>query len=122
MRILIKSEEAQLEGVMYKTDHLEAGTAIWRGFVLDERKAPTRFGEFYSYAGPNPNDATNTDDPMKISGSTAGDVRRSGEPGFQLYNARIEMSTLRADRVDLSNLDLRVQYDPDDDGTYEYGT
>ncbi|MFB6178562.1 MAG: hypothetical protein ABEI77_02420 [Halorientalis sp.] len=121
IRILIQSDTATLNGVTFKTNDLTASTARWRGFVLDERYAKSRFHQFYSYAGPNPEGASNTGDTMGVSGSTPGDVRKSGKPGFQLYNARIEMSSLTADQVTLSNLDLRVQYDPDNDGTYEYG-
>jgi len=122
IRLLIQSDTATLQGVTFKTNDLSASTARWRGFVLDERYADSRFDQFYSYAGPNPEEATNTDDPLEVGGSTPGAVRKSEEPGFQLYNTRIEMSSLTADQVTLSNLDLRVQYDPDDDGTYEYGT
>lgn len=120
MRLLIQSDTATLQGVTFKTNDLTASTARWRGFVLDERYDSG--SKFYSYAGPNPESAPNTDDTMEVDGSTPGAVRKSEKPGFQLYNARIEMSSLTADQVTLSNLDLRVQYDPDDDGDYEYGT
>lgn len=122
IRILIQSDTATLQGVTFKTNDLTASTARWRGFVLDERNSESRFDQFYAYAGPNPEEAPNTNDEMEVGGSTPGAVRKSEEPGFQLYNTRIEMSSLTADQVTLSNLDLRVQYDPDDDGTYEYGT
>jgi hypothetical protein len=126
IRLLIQSDTAKLKGVTFKTNDLTASTARWRGFVLDERYKESRFEQFYSYAGPNPEEAPNTEDEMEVGGSEdfgAGEwPRKSTEPGFQLYNARIEMSSLTADQVTLSNLDLRVQYDPDEDGTYEYGT
>ncbi|WP_136716659.1 hypothetical protein [Halorientalis salina] len=122
IRLLIQSDTATLQGVTFRTNDLTASTARWRGFVLDERNEESRFDQFYSYAGPNPEEAPNTDDEMEVGGSTPGAVKKSEEPGFQLYNTRIEMSSLTADQVTLSNLDLRVQYDPDGDGTYEYGT
>ena len=126
IRILIQSDTARLQGVTFMTNDLTASTARWRGFVLDERYADSRFDQFYSYAGPDPEGAPNTDDEMEVGGSEPLGAdewpRKSREPGFQLYNARIEMSSLTADQVSLSNLDLRVQYDPDDDQDYEYGT
>ncbi|MFD1587775.1 hypothetical protein ACFR9U_12335 [Halorientalis brevis] len=122
MRLLIQSDTATLQGVTFRTNDLTASTARWRGFVLDERYNESRFEQFYSYAGPNPEDAPNTDDPMEVGGSTPGAVKKSEKPGFQLYNARIEMSSLTADQVQLSNLDLRVQWDVNSDGDYEYGT
>jgi hypothetical protein len=121
MRLLIRSDTAELNGVTFKTNRLTAGTARWRGFVLDERNAEEIEEQFISYAGPNPKEVPNTDDPMQIQGSTPGAVRPSEEPAFQLYNARIETSYLTADQVKLSNIDLWVQYDPDGDDNYEYG-
>src|SRR6056297_673445 len=122
MRLLIQSDTATLQGVTFRTNDLTASTARWRGFVLDERYNESRFEQFYSYAGPNPEDAPNTNDTMEVGGSTPGAVKKSEKPGFQLYNARIEMSSLTADQVQLSNLDLRVQWDVNSDGDYEYGT
>lgn len=122
LRLVITSDRATLNSVMFKTDSLTAGTAIWRGFVLDERKSSSRFDQFVAYAGPNPQGAVNTGTQFAIDGSDPGATSQSGEPAFQLYNAEFKMSTLTADQVTIHNLGLIVQYDPDDDGTYEYGT
>jgi hypothetical protein len=122
LRLVITADQATLNTVMFKTDSLTAGTAIWRGFVLDERKAGSRFDEFVAYAGPNPQGAVNTGTQFAIDGSDPGATGRSEAPAFQLYNAEFKMSTLTADQVTLQNLGLIVQYDPDSDGTYEYGS
>ena len=122
LRLVITADQATLNTVMFKTDSLTAGTAIWRGFVLDERRADSRFDEFVAYAGPNPQGAVNTGTQFAIDGSDPGATGRSEEPAFQLYNAEFKMSTLTADQVTLENLGLIVQYDPDGDGTYEYGS
>jgi hypothetical protein len=122
LRLVITADRATLNTVMFKTDSLTAGTAIWRGFVLDERVADDRFGEFVAYAGPAPQSAVSTGTRFAIDGSDPGATDQSEEPAFQLYNAEFKMSTLTADQVSLENLGLIVQYDPDDDGTYEYGS
>ena len=122
LRLVITADRATLNSVMFKTDDLRAGTAIWRGFVLDERNTDSRFTEFVAYAGPNPQSAVNTGTQFAIDGSDPGATDRSESPAFQLYNAEFKMSTLTADQVTLQNLGLIVQYDPDDDGTYEYGS
>lgn len=122
LRLVITADQATLNTVMFKTDSLTAGTAIWRGFVLDERKSDSRFDEFVAYAGPDPQGAVNTGTPFAIDGSDPGATDQSEAPAFQLYNAEFKMSTLTADQVTLNNLGLIVQYDPDDDGTYEYGS
>ncbi|WP_336000940.1 hypothetical protein [Halorientalis halophila] len=122
LQIQIRSEEATARGVAFKTDRITAQTATWRGFVLDERKADKVFDQFYAYAGPNPNSAPNTDDPLAIEGSDAGAIRPSdGRPAFELQGATITTSTLSADQLQLSDLSLRVRYDFDNDGEFEYG-
>ncbi|MFB6164545.1 MAG: hypothetical protein ABEJ31_05250 [Haloarculaceae archaeon] len=122
LRLLIRSDTAKIDGVSFQTNHITAKKAIWRGFILDERRNDSVYDQFLAYAGPNPNDHLNTNDPLQIAGSTPGATRPGERAAFQLYNARIHSSHLAADQVDLSNMLLVVQYDPDDDGVYEYGT
>ncbi|MFB6084066.1 MAG: hypothetical protein ABEJ94_07465 [Halorientalis sp.] len=122
LQIQVRAEEATARGVAFKTDRITAQTAIWRGFVLDERTGPKIFDRFYAYAGPNPNQAPNTDDPLQIEGSDPGVIRPSnGDPAFELRGAKITTSTLSADRIQLSEMSLRVRYDYDNDGEFEYG-
>lgn len=122
LRLLIQADEARIDGAMYKTNHVDAQSATWRGFVLDERAESATTDQFQSYAGPNPSSSLNTDDTVSIAGSTSGAVEPGEQPAFELHDARIEMSKLTADQVSLENLVLVVQYDIDSDGTYEYGT
>jgi hypothetical protein len=122
LQVQVRSEEATARGVAFKTDRITAQTATWRGFVLDERTGPKIFDRFKAYAGPNPNQAPNTDDPLAIEGSDAGAIRPSdGDSAFELRGAKITTSTLSADRLQLSDLSLRVRYDFDNDGEFEYG-
>ncbi|RXK46294.1 hypothetical protein [Halorientalis pallida] len=122
LQIQIRSEEATAEGVAFKTDRITAQTATWRGFVLDERTGPKIFDRFKAYAGPNPNQAPNTNDPLQIEGSDPGAIRPSdGDPAFELRGAKITTSTLSADQLQLSDLSLRVRYDFNNDGEFEYG-
>lgn len=122
IRLLIQAQEASIDGVMYKTDHITADRAVWRGFVLDERRADDPRNQFVAYAGPNPNSAVNTDDPLTVAGSEPGAVEPGTRPAFELHGAHIAASKLTADQVSLTNLGVVVQYDPDSDGTYEYGS
>jgi hypothetical protein len=113
IRLGIRSGRAEIEGVVLKTDRLQAERAVFRGFVIDERNRDSIFDQFVATAGPNP---------QEIAGNPV-DVEGSGdEPGIELQTARIEAYSLTADRAQLSNLNLVVAYDPDDDGTYEYGS
>lgn len=115
IRLVLRNPDwLDLDGVAFKTDELTADTAVWRGFVLDERRADSALDQFVASAGPTPNDTPNTDDPLAVQGS--GD-----EPAFELYDARIEAFSLTVDSMDFSDVSLLVQYDPDSDGTYEYG-
>ncbi|AQL42388.1 hypothetical protein BV210_06510 [Halorientalis sp. IM1011] len=122
LQVQIRSEEATARGVAFKTDRITAQTATWRGFVLDERTGPEIYDRFYAYAGPNPNQAPNTDDTLQIEGSDAGATRPGdGDQAFELRGAKITTSTLSADQIQLSDMSLRVRYDYNNDGEFEYG-
>lgn len=113
IRLGISSGRAEIEGVVLKTDRLQAERAVFRGFVIDERNRDSIFDQFVATAGPNPQ--ATAGNPVDVEGS--GD-----EPGIELQTARINAYSLTADRAQLSNLNLVVAYDPDSDGTYEYGS
>lgn len=113
IRLGISSGRAEIEGVVLKTDRLQAERAVFRGFVIDERNRDSIFDQFVSTAGPNPQQTAG--EPVDVEGS-------GNEPGIELQTARINAYSLTADRAQLSNLNLVVAYDPDSDGTYEYGS
>jgi hypothetical protein len=112
-RIVLVGDDITLDGVVFETTHISAERAVWRGFVIDERNRDSVFDQFVASAGPNP--GRTAGNPVDIEGS-------GSEPGFELYEAEIEAYSLTVDQVDLSELGVQIQFDPDDDGTYEYGS
>jgi hypothetical protein len=89
-------------GVIIKTDQIRADRATFRGFIADERNIPNSpLQEFRVETGPN---------------SQAGapvDINRpdEGEPAIILDNPRINTYYLMAERVDITQLQLTVDYE-----------
>jgi hypothetical protein len=83
-----------------------------RGAVIDEDFGADISNRFVVYAGNNPEAIAEKDLNIGTPGS---------QDAFEATNLRTRAYYINADRLQLSNLRLVMEYDPDGDGTYEYG-
>lgn len=130
-KVSLNAKTAYISEAQFKSDFIAADQATVRGLVIDDRYAGGQNGpiseKFLLYSGPNPYSQLSTDDEIHIGASTPGAVNRTERAALQLDgDVRVKASTLSAQTVRVprqqKGLQLRVLYDPDDDGVYEYGT
>jgi hypothetical protein len=108
--------------LLLKTPELEASSATFSGLTIDEKNATeTEQGikQMITLRAPE----TPTQGP---DGDIAGGPRQvtldggSGNPGLVLQDANIRATYLATNEITLPDLGLEVQFDPNNDGTYEY--
>lgn len=95
-----------------KAQTITADQLRLRGSVIDEDYGADVPNRFVVYAGDNPEAVVEKD----VNIEPAGD-----QDAFEATNLRTRAYYVNADELQLSNLNLVVAYDPDGDGTYEYG-
>ncbi|WP_254823264.1 hypothetical protein [Haloglomus halophilum] len=91
-----------------KASRIQADQAVLREQVIDESPAS------------DPNDRFTIDAQGNASaGETVDPSLSSGKPGLVLKNATINAHYLATNRISIPGQKITIQYDPDDDGTYE---
>lgn len=107
-RIVIQSNsEVTINEQLLKMTRFSAGTAKFKGQVIDEQHSNRASEKFLISAGP-------AADPQsgKITNI------QSGSPGVVLKDVEIRGHYLATDQISLPDTDIAIQYDADDDGDY----
>ncbi|WP_247006007.1 PA14 domain-containing protein [Halorientalis litorea] len=98
--------------LLFKASSLRADTSTFNGFIADERQDPDSRRQLRVATGPgSPADPTRSLVDLNAS---------AGQDGLTLGTVKIQSHYLAADSVPLASVQLGVQYDPNDDGTFEY--
>jgi len=108
--------------LLLKTPELSADKATFSGLTIDEQNAADtqagiknvitlRAPASPSYSGSN---ADIEGGPRQVS------LSGGSNPGLQLENANIRATYLATNQITLPGLGLEVQFDPNNDGNYEY--
>jgi hypothetical protein len=114
LRVGIATGSANAESgtLTLKARTITADQLRLRGAVIDEDFGADISNRFVIYAGNNPEAIAEKDLNIETPGS---------QNAFEATNLRTRAYYINADRLQLSNLRLVMEYDPDGDGTYEYG-
>ncbi|WP_136716640.1 DUF6230 family protein [Halorientalis salina] len=105
--------------LLLKTPELEADSAAFNGLTIDEANAnESKAGikQVITLRAPE----------APTQGDVAGGPRQvtldggDGNPGLVLQGANIRATYLATNEITLPDLGLEVQFDPNNDGTYEY--
>jgi hypothetical protein len=102
-------QNATASSLYLRTPQLSAETATFSGLTVDESNT-NAIDQIITLRAPN------------TPGVTTREITLSGgsNPGLQLHNPSIRSVYLATNEITLPNLGLEVQFDPDNDDTYEY--
>jgi len=123
--ISASNEPVEAETLMMKTPQLAAEKGTLRGLVMNEN---TMEGPQDTTQWIQMRSNTDPEDPLPsyqgIEFDTEYDYAGSdiSEPGIQLEGAFIRATYLATDEITIPEMRLEVQYDPDNDGNYEYAS
>lgn len=102
MRIIIRSNSSQTTDVdtaVVRTVSMQASDADMEDLTMQEHYVPT---------GSNP---LGPSDPIEFTTSA---------DSYSLQNLKIQASSMAAEKVNIPGLELIIQFDPDNDGTFEF--
>ncbi len=108
--------------LLLKTPELSAETVVFTGMTVSEQNTPDTRSGFKRII------TLRTHDTPSYNGSNADldggprqiELTGGSNPGLQMRYADIRATYLATNRITLPNLGLDVQYDPNNDGIYEY--
>jgi len=102
-------QNATASSLYLRTPQLSADTAKFSGLTVDESNT-NAIDQIITLRAPNTPGVTTRE--ISLSGGS--------NPGLQLHNPSIRSVYLATNEITLPNLGLEVQFDPDNDGNYEY--
>ena len=108
--------------LLLKTPELSAETVVFTGLTVTEQNTPDTQSGFKRII------TLRTHDRPRYNGSNADlaggprqiELTGGSNPGLQMRYADIRATYLATNRITLPNLGLAVQYDPNNDGVYEF--
>jgi hypothetical protein len=102
-------QNATASSLLLKTPQLSADSATFSGLTIDETQS-SNIAQVLTLRAPNTPSVTTRE--VSLSGGS--------NPGLQLHNPSIRATYLATNEITLPSLGLEVQFDPDNDNTYEY--
>jgi hypothetical protein len=109
-RIQIRSGgTVETDQILIQSPGLNATEGTFNGLVIRGTDAST-LNETFEITAPS----------EPVEGKTV-DLSGGENPGLELTDAEIQATYLATNRISLPDLELRVQFDTDGDGEYEYG-
>lgn len=114
--VITSTGTAQAGALLLKTPQLSADNAQFSGLQIDETTqsqggGPTALGGSITLVAPS-GSSTQAAQSVSLSGGS--------NPGLTLTNPTIRATYLATNSIELPNLALEVQFDPDNDNVYEY--
>ncbi|MFD1587381.1 DUF6230 family protein [Halorientalis brevis] len=108
-RLVIESGgTVTIDRLLLKTPKLSADEATFSGLEISESDSDTLEESFSIRAPSDPPDTRQ----IELDGGS--------NPGLEMTDANIRATYLATDEITLPDLELKFQYDSDDDGDYEY--